>query len=92
MKLTKEETIIADCHYWLGECSFNQRDYSKSIAHFRNALIGNTDKKDIAQARIAESYIRVGKTEEAKIAYQNLLRDYPKSSQTPKAKKMLQQL
>ena len=89
---SKDPNVLANCNYWLGECYFNQRDYAKAIACFKSVLASNIDKKDVAQSRIAESYVRVGKTEEAKIAYQTLLRDFPKSSQIPTARKMLQQL
>jgi len=56
------------------------------------ALGSQFDKKDVAQSRIAESYLRVGKNDEARVAYQTLLREHPKSTHSPKAKKMLQQL
>jgi TolA-binding protein len=92
MKTAKNAEIIANCNYWLGECSFNQRDYSKSIDYYKQALSKQCDKKDVAQARLAEAYLRVGKNDEAKVAYQTLLREYPKSTHTPTAKKMLQQL
>lgn len=89
---TTDPVVIANCNYWLGECSFNQRDYAKSITYFKSVLDSTGDKKDVAQARIAESYLRVGKNEEAKTAYQNLLRDFPRSTHSPRAKKMLQRL
>ena len=92
LKSSKDSYILSNCNYWLGECYFNQKDYAKAISYFKNVLASKSDKKDIAQARIAEAYVRVGKTEEAKTAYQLLLRDYPKSSQIPTARKMLQQL
>ena len=92
LKQSKDPVVISNCNYWLGEINFNQRDYNKSITYFKTALNNNCDKKDIAQARIAESYFRIGKNSEAKIAYQNLLNEYPKSTYSPKAKKMLQQL
>jgi len=92
LKQANAPIVISNCNYWLGEISFNQRDYAKSIVYFNAALTNNCDKKDIAQVRIAESYFRIGKNEEAKIAYQNLLKEHPKSTHSPKAKKMLQQL
>jgi TolA-binding protein len=76
----------------LGEISYNQRDYAKSIEYFQQTLDVNFDKRDVAHARIADSFMRVGKKEEAKVAYQTLLQQYPRSSYSPKAKKMLQQL
>jgi len=92
LKQTKDPAIISNCNYWLGEISFNQRDYAKSIAYFNAALENNSDKKDIAQARIAESYFRVGKNEEAKTIYKKLLKEHPQSTHSARAKKMLQQL
>ncbi|MCL2039671.1 MAG: tetratricopeptide repeat protein [Bacteroidetes bacterium] len=92
LKQTKDPAIISNCNYWLGEITFNQRDYAKSIAYFKTALENNCDKKDIAQARIAEAYMRVGKNEEAKTTYKNLLKEHPQSIHSARAKKMLQQL
>lgn len=92
LKQTKDPATISNCNYWLGEITFNQRDYAKSISYFNTALENNCDKKDIARARVAESYLRVGKNEEAKTAYKSLLREYPQSIHSARAKKMLQQL
>lgn len=92
LKQTKDPVIISNCNYWLGEINFNQRDYAKSITYFTAALNKNNNKRDTAQARIAESYLKVGKNEEARLAYQTLLKEHPKSTHSSKAKKMLQQL
>ncbi len=92
LKSTKNPSTISDCHYWLGECNFQQKNYMQAINNYKNVLSGQGDKKDVAQAKLAECYMMLGKNDEAKTAFQALLKNYPKSSQTPKAKKMLQQL
>ena len=92
LRTSKDQKEISNCYYWLGECSFRQKDYAKAIVNYKTAIKENTDKKDIAQAKIAESYMRAGRNNEAKAAYQALLDNYPKSALSSKAKKMLQQL
>ncbi|MGI6370444.1 MAG: tetratricopeptide repeat protein [Candidatus Kapaibacterium sp.] len=92
MKASKDEVDIANCHYWLGECNLKQKQYNKAIDNFKTVLNGKSDKKDSAQAKLAECYLRIGKNDEAKEAFQTLLQNYPRSSQTPRAKRMLQQL
>lgn len=88
----KDHTTIANCNYLLGECAFNQKEYAQAINYYKQAIAKNTSNKDSAQAKIAESYMRVGKTSDAKIEYQKLLIDYPRSIYSATAKKMLQQL
>jgi len=89
----KNQTIVGDCHYWIGESNFGLKEYQQAIIFFSKVIRNkSSNKHDKAQAMIAESNIRIGNVEEAKQAYQSLIDNYPGSTFVPKARKMLQQL
>ncbi len=93
--LEKENTAIAisECNYYLGESHLGLNQYEKAIIHFTIVINGaQSDKKDDAQVKIAEAYVKSGKQQEAKEAFITLINDYPRSSYLPKARKMVQQL
>ncbi len=90
---TKDKIVIIDCHFWIGESYFNLKDFRKAIDYFAKVIkAGSSDKRDDAQSKMAECFVKTGNISEAKTAYQTLIEKYPGSEYIPKAKKMLQQL
>ena len=79
-----------NCHYWLGECNFQMKDYSKAIEHFEHVLTYKfSEKKDDAQLMIAQSYERLGDKTKAHAEYQKLVDMYPTSEYVKRAKAKL---
>jgi tol-pal system protein YbgF len=79
-----------NCHYWIGECNFQLKDYSQAIQHFQ--LVQGykfSEKRDDAQLMIAQSYERLGDKQKAKAEYQKLLDMYPTSEYAKRAKAKL---
>ncbi len=79
-----------NCHYWMGECNFQLKDYSQAIQHFQ--LVQGykfSEKRDDAQLMIAQSYERLGDKQKAKTEYQKLLDMYPTSEYAKRARAKL---
>lgn len=79
-----------NCHYWIGECNFQLKDYSQAIQHFQ--LVQGykfSEKRDDAQLMIAQSYERLGDRQKARAEYKKLLDMYPTSEYVKRAKAKL---
>ncbi len=79
-----------NCHYWMGECNFQLKNYSQAIQHFQ--LVQGykfSEKRDDAQLMIAQSYDRLGDKQKAKTEYQKLLDMYPTSEYAKRARAKL---
>lgn len=93
LKTAKDPSTIADCNYWLGECTFQMKDYTKALEYYNKVVKqSKSPAKDGAQVKIAECLIKTGQIPEARAAFKTLIDKYPGSEYIPKAKKMLQQL
>lgn len=80
-----------NCHYWLGECSFQLKDYSQAIQHFQHVDgYKFSEKKDDAQIMIARSYGLLGDRAKARAEYQKLIDLYPTSEYVGRARAKLQ--
>ncbi len=76
-----------NCHYWMGECNFQLKDFSQAIQHFQ--LVQGykfSEKRDDAQLMIAQSYERLGDRQKARSEYQKLLDMYPTSEYAKRAR------
>ena len=76
-----------NCHYWMGECSFQLKEYSQAIQHFQ--LVQGykySEKRDDAQLMIAQSYERLGDRQKANTEYKKLVEMYPTSEYVKRAK------
>jgi tol-pal system protein YbgF len=79
-----------NCHYWMGECSFQLKDFSQAIQHFQ--LVQGykfSEKRDDAQLMIAQSYERLGDKQKARTEYQKLVDMYPTSEYAKRARAKL---
>jgi len=85
-----KEDYADNCHYWLGECSFQLRDYSQAIQHFQHVQAYKfSEKKDDAQMMIARSYEFLGDRAKARTEYQKLVDLYPTSEYVKRARTKL---
>ncbi len=79
-----------NCHYWLGECSFQLKEYSQAIQHFEQVQgYKFSEKKDDAQLMIAKSYERLGDRSKARAEFQKLVEMYPTSEYVKRAQARL---
>lgn len=82
-----------NCHYWLGECSYAQKNYNEAITHFQQVFtFARSEKKDDAQIMIANCYFDMGDKVTAKKEYERLVTKFPASPFVKKAKERLGRL
>lgn len=79
-----------NCHYWIGECNFQLKEYSQAIQNFQ--LVEGykfSEKRDDAQLMIAQTYERLGDRQKAQSEYQKLVDMYPTSEYAKRARAKL---
>jgi len=85
-----KDDFADNCHYWLGECSYQLREYSQAIQHFMHVQgYRFSEKKDDAQLMIAQSYERLGDKAKAQSEFQKLVDMYPTSEYVKRARAKL---
>jgi tol-pal system protein YbgF len=73
-----EKSLVGNCEYWIGECSFATQDYSNALEHFQKVIaIESSPKKPDAYYMLGRSYEQTGEREKARTAYQTLNEQYP---------------
>lgn len=87
------EDFADNCHYWIGECRYAQRQYQEAIKHFE-LVISYTKSEKLADAHfmMAQSYERLGDRAKAKEQYEKVVRDYPTSPHVALAKQRAEKM
>ncbi len=83
-------SYASNAQFWLGDCYFNQQQYSFAIQEFERVLndYPNAPKSPDALLKIAIAQLQLGATDEARQAVDSLSRRYPKSTATQKAQEL----
>jgi TolA-binding protein len=88
-----EPRYADNCQYWLGECNFAKRNYSRAISNFESVLSTRTsEKKGDAQYMVARCYEQLGNGAQAREAYQTFINNYPTSRLIPRAQSRIAKL
>lgn len=84
-------TLLDNCDYWLGECSYGSRRFEEAIGYFEKVFSYQiSEKKDDAQIMIGNCYKAMGNKARAAEAFESLLKRFPASPFGPRAKEKLQ--
>jgi TolA-binding protein len=87
------ETYQDNCHYWMGECAYGERKFSKAIELFQQVFgFKISDKKDDAQLMVGNCYIAMGNKEKAKEAFDQFIKKFPASPYIQRVKEKLGKL
>ena len=87
------DELLDNCHYWLGECAYAQKDFAGAIEHFQHVFtFSRSEKKDDAQIMIANSYFGMGNKTVARAEYEKFLDKFPASPYAKRAKERLAKL
>jgi len=83
-------SYAGNAQYWLGDCYFNQQQYSLAIQEFERVLkdYPNAPKNPDALLKIASARLQLGNTDEARLAIDTLKQRYPKSTAAQKAQEL----
>lgn len=79
-----------NAQYWLGECYYSLKQYSRAVIEFEKVLsFANTNKDDDAQIKIALCYLSLGNRKKANEQFQILIDRYPRSEFVAKARQYM---
>lgn len=83
-------SYAGNAQFWLGDCYFNQQQYSLAIQEFERVLkdYPNAPKNPDALLKIASARLQLGNTDEARLAIDTLKQRYPKSTAAQKAQEL----
>ena len=83
-------SYASNAQFWLGDCYFNQQQYSLAIQEFERVLneYPSAPKNPDALLKIAIAQLQLGATDEARQAVDSLSQRYPKSTATQKAQEL----
>lgn len=85
-----KDDFADNCHYWIGECNFQMKEYAQAIQHFHQVQgYKYSEKNDDAQLMIARSYELLGDRTKARAEYQKLVDMYPTSEYVRRARAKL---
>jgi tol-pal system protein YbgF len=72
--------LADNAQYWLGECSYDRKDYSTAVREFRRVVerFPRGNKVPDALLKIGFSYLALGSTEAGKQTLVQLVRSYPR--------------
>ncbi len=88
------DALIPNCHYWIGETYYSEKNYEQAILAFQE-VIKNYPKNDKAPAALLKqgmSFKNIGDKKSARYVLNKLKDDYPKSEDAKKVKALLKEL
>ncbi|MBI5206858.1 MAG: tetratricopeptide repeat protein [Candidatus Firestonebacteria bacterium] len=87
----KEDSLIDNALYWLGETYYTKQDYKKALEYFNEAINNNikTDKDIAAQLKIGLSYYNMKDFENALQALKTVQDNNPKHDLNKKAQEYI---
>lgn len=86
--------LIPNCHYWIGEAYYGDKNYEQAILAFQE-VIKNFPKNDKAPAALLKqgmSFKNIGDKKSARYVLNKLKDDYPQSEDAKKVKGLLKEL
>ena len=79
-----------NAQYWIGECYYHLKLYSKAATGFGNVLkYKNSNKIDSAILMRGKAYKHLGRKSEAIAQFRTLVTNYPRSSYTKRARELI---
>jgi TolA-binding protein len=89
----KDEDLVDNAYYWLGESYFALGNYVSAIENFKKVIeINNSNKNADALVMLGQTYEKLGWKELAKETYSKFIKQHPKNKNIPLAKARLKNL
>ncbi len=89
----KDEDLVDNSYYWLGECYYALGSYIPAIENFKKVIeIKESNKIPDALIMLGQTYEKLGWKELAEDTYNKFIQQYPKNKYIPLAKARLKNL
>ena len=90
---SKNNNLSDNAQYWIGECYYHMKLYSRAVTGFGNVLnYKNSNKIDSAILMRGKAYKHLGRKSEAIAQFRTLVTNYPRSSYTKRARELISDL
>jgi len=88
-----EGDLSDNAQYWIGECYYGLKNYTRAIVEFEKVFtFKESNKDDDAQLKLGLCYLNLGQKDKARDEFQRLVDFYPDSEYRSTAVKYLNQL
>ncbi|MCF7803031.1 MAG: tol-pal system protein YbgF [Candidatus Marinimicrobia bacterium] len=88
-----EGDLSDNAQYWIGECYYGLKNYTRAIVEFEKVFtFKESNKDDDAQLKLGLCYLNLGQRDKAREEFQRLVDFYPDSDYRSKAVEYLRQL
>lgn len=88
-----EGDLSDNAQYWIGECYYGLKNYTRAIVEFEKVFtFKESNKDDDAQLKLGLCYLNLGQRDKAREEFQRLVDFYPESDYKAKAIEYLRQL
>ena len=89
----KSHSLSDNAQYWIGECYYHLKFYSKAASEFEKVLaFDNSNKKDSAILMKGKALKHLGLKKDAIEQFKTLIAQYPRSSYTKRARELMSTL
>jgi tol-pal system protein YbgF len=86
--------LIANCHYWIGETYYSEKNYEQAILAFQEVIknFSKSDKTPAALLKQGMSFKNIGDKKSARYVLNKLKDEYPQSEDAKKGRALLKEL
>ena len=86
--------LIANCHYWIGETYYSEKNYEQAILAFQDVIknFSKSDKTPAALLKQGMSFKNIGDKKSARYVLNKLIDEYPRSEDAKKGRALLKEL
>ncbi len=94
IKQNPTSPLVANAHFWIGECEYKQSRYEEAILEYNKVISKFPKSNKVPDALLKQGYAfaKLGDKESAKILLKRLVKNYPKTPQAKAAKRQLKLL
>jgi tol-pal system protein YbgF len=80
LRLFVSHDLADNAQYWLGECSYDRKDYTSAVREFRRVVerYPHGNKVPDALLKVGYSYLALGSVDAGKQTLEQLIRSYPR--------------
>lgn len=94
MKQHPDSPMVANAHFWIGECEYKQSRYEEAILEYNKVISKYPKSNKVPDALLKQgfAFAKLGDKESARILLQKLIKNYPHTPQAKAAKRQLRLL
>jgi len=90
IQLHHKSRLVANAHYWIGECQYRLGRYEAALDSFYSASSSPSSPKLVAsELKIGQSFSKLGDQERARLMFERIVSEYPNTAEAESARKAI---